>query len=256
VARKKQGVGIPAYRQIQDSIRKRIESGELQVGDLVPPERELSKLHKVSLMTARHAVASLKQEGLVERRQGVGTFVSKPKILINELLSTTEQMAARGQSAKAKILSARTVDDEQEIVTRLALPLESSLLKLERLRHADGEPFSLEISYLSKARFPDLLKASFARESLFKLLEVKYNETLGHADEEIDATMPDARTADLLGIAKYQPVLRIRQIIYSTSGMPLIYVLGFYRSDRYCVAVRRLRRNTSGRSGALATARN
>jgi GntR family transcriptional regulator len=255
VVRKKQGVAVPAYRRIQDSNRKRIESGALQVGDLVPPERELSKLHKVSLMTARHAVASLEQEGLVERRQGVGTFVSKPKILINELLGTTEQMAARGQSAKAKILSARTVNDEQ-IVARLALPLESSLLKLERLRHADGEPFSLEISYLSKVRFPDLLKASFARESLFKLLEVKYNETLGHADEEIDATMPDARTADLLGIAKYQPVLRIRQIIYSTSGMPLIYVLGFYRSDRYSVAVRRFRRNTSGRSGVSGTARN
>lgn len=243
MVRKKQGSGVPAYRQIQNSIRKRIESGELQVGDLVPPERELSKLHKVSLMTARHAVASLEQEGLVERRQGVGTFVSKPKILINELLSTTEQMAARGQSPKARILSARTVNGEQEIVTRLALPLESSLLKLERLRCADGEPFSLEISYLSKVRFPDLLQASFARESLFKLLEVKYNETLSHADEEIEATMPDARTADLLGIAKHQPVLRIRQIIYSKSGMPLIYVLGFYRSDRYSVAVRRLRRN-------------
>jgi GntR family transcriptional regulator len=152
-------------------------------------------------------------------------------------------MAARGQSPKARILSARTVNGEQEIVTRLALPLESSLLKLERLRCADGEPFSLEVSYLSKVRFPDLLQASFARESLFKLLEVKYNETLSHADEEIEATMPDARTADLLGIAKHQPVLRIRQIIYSKSGMPLIYVLGFYRSDRYSVAVRRLRRN-------------
>ncbi len=246
---KKQGVAIPAYRRIQDSLRKRIESGELQVGDPVPPERELARLHKVSLMTARHAVTSLEQEGLVERRQGVGTFVNKPKILINELLSTTEQLSARGQSAKAKILSARTVNGEQEIVARLALPLDSALLKLERLRHADGDPFSLEISYLSKARFPDLMKASFARESLFKLLEVKYNEILGHADEEIDATIPDARTADLLGIAKHQPVLRIRQVIYSTSGMPLIYVVGFYRSDRYSVAVRRLRRNTSGRSG-------
>jgi GntR family transcriptional regulator len=249
VAGKKQAAGVPAYRQIQESIRKRIESGELRVGDLVPPERELSKLHKVSLMTARHALASLEREGLVERRQGVGTFVSKPKILINELLSTTEQLAARGQSAKAKILSARTVDDEQEIVARLALPLESSLLKLERLRHADGAPFSLEVSYVSKTRFPDLLKNSFARESLFKILEARYNETLAYADEEIDAAMPDAKTARLLGVPKYQPVLRIRQIIYSASGMPLIYVMGFYRADRYSVAVRRLRRNAPSRSG-------
>jgi GntR family transcriptional regulator len=246
---------MPAYRQIQASIRHRIESGELQVGDMVPPERELCKLHKVSLMTARHAVKSLEQEGLVERRQGVGTFVSKPKILINELLSTTEQLAARGQAARAKILSARAVGGEQEIVARLTLPLESVLLKLERLRHADGQPFSLEICYLSQARFPDLLSAPLHRESLFRLVEGKYQETLGHADEEIDATLPDTRTADLLGIPKHQPVLRIRQIIYSTSGTPLIYVLGFYRSDRYSVAVRRLRRGKPGSAGGLASIR-
>ena len=76
--------GIPAYRRIQEGIRNGIVAGELRAGNVVPSERELARIHDVSLMTARHAVASLEREGLVERRRGVGTFVAPPKIHFNK----------------------------------------------------------------------------------------------------------------------------------------------------------------------------
>ena len=66
--------GIPAYQRIQGVIRKNIDSGGLRPGDAVPSERELARIHDVSLMTARHALATLEQEGFVERRRGVGTI--------------------------------------------------------------------------------------------------------------------------------------------------------------------------------------
>src|SRR5580693_10383582 len=87
----KNGNGLPAYQRIQSSIRKRIDSGHLHPGDAVASERDLAKLHQVSLMTARHALASLEREGLVERRRGIGTFVATPKIHFNKLMSYTEQ---------------------------------------------------------------------------------------------------------------------------------------------------------------------
>ncbi len=65
--------GMPAYQRIQSTIRKRIESGQLRTGDPVASERDLAKIHQVSLMTARHALATLEQEGIVERRRGIGT---------------------------------------------------------------------------------------------------------------------------------------------------------------------------------------
>ena len=61
--------GLPAYQRIQTAIRGRISSGELKPGDSVASERELARLHSVSLMTARHALAGLEQEGVVERRR-------------------------------------------------------------------------------------------------------------------------------------------------------------------------------------------
>ena len=62
--------GVPAYKRIQGGILKRIEAGQLKSGDAVDSERELAKIHRVSLMTARHALADLEREGMVERRRG------------------------------------------------------------------------------------------------------------------------------------------------------------------------------------------
>jgi GntR family transcriptional regulator len=233
--------GMPAYQRIQSAIRKRIDSGQLQPGDAVASERDLAKIHQVSLMTARHALASLEREGVVERRRGIGTFVAAPKIHFNKLMSYTEQMASRSLTAASKVLFAKIMDNEPEVAARLSLPPTSSVIKLERLRHAAGEPFALETCYLSAAEFPGLLEAPVGRESLFGILERNYKLVLGYADEEVDATAADPRIAELLGVPRRDPLLRIRQVIYSTKGKAIMYVLGFYRSDRHNLVIRRFR---------------
>jgi GntR family transcriptional regulator len=232
---------VPAYQRIQGAIRKCIDAGQLRAGDPVASERDLAKTHRVSLMTARHALTSLERQGFVERRRGIGTFVAPPKIQFNKLNSYTEQMASRSLAVHSKILVARIIFDEQEVTARLAIPPHSGVIKLERLRHASEQPFALETCYLSSDDFPDLLSAPLGSESLFKLLERKYDVELGYADEEIDATAADPRTADLLAVPRRDPLLRIRQLIYSTRGKAVMYVLGFYRSDRHRLVIRRFR---------------
>src|SRR5438874_11457841 len=126
--------GLPAYQRIQTAIRHRITNGELKPGDSVASERELARLHSVSLMTARHALAGLEQEGVVERRRGAGTFVAPPRIHFNKLVSFSEQMATRSLPVHSKVLSCNVIGKEQDIAARLALPAGSRLLKVERLR--------------------------------------------------------------------------------------------------------------------------
>ena len=233
--------GMPAYQRIQGKIRKTIETGGLRPGDAVPSERELARIHDVSLMTTRHALASLEHEGAVERRRGVGTFVAAPKIHFNKLMSYTEQMGSRSLNACSKVLLAKIIDDEQDVNARLALSPKSKVVKIERLRHAADEPFALETCYLSAAQFSGLVGAPLQRESLFATLERNYNIELGYADEEVDATAADQRTAELLGVPKREPLLRIRQVIYSTKGVVILYVIGMYRSDRHNLVIRRFR---------------
>jgi len=234
-------VSVPAYQRIQITIRKTIEDGALRPGDAVPSERELAKIHDVSLMTARHALATLEHEGIVERRRGVGTFVSAPKIHFNKLMSYTEQMSSRSMRAASKVLFARLVDDEPEAAARLALSPKSPLIKIERVRHAAGEPFALETCYFAAKQFAGLLSEPLERDSLFGILERHYGVELGYADEEVDATAADARTAELLSVPKREPLLRIRQVIYSSKRTVITYVLGLYRSDRHNLVIRRFR---------------
>jgi GntR family transcriptional regulator len=233
--------GIPAYIRIQGAILKRIEGGQLKPGDAVESERLLAKTYGVSLMTARHALVSLEREGMVERRRGSGTFVAPPKIHFNKLMSFSEQLAGRSLPASSKVVYLKIVDDEHEIAARLALPSNSRLLKLERIRIGGDEPFALETCYLSADEFSGLSRGAVERGSLFSMLEREYGVEIAHADEEIDATLPDRTTARLLAIASEQPVLRIRQTIYSTKGKPTVYVLGLYRADRHMLRIRRFR---------------
>lgn len=233
--------GLPAYKRIQGTIVKLLKSGQLKPGDIVDSERELAKLHGVSLMTARHALAGLEREGVVVRRRGAGTFVAPPKIHFNKLMSYTEQMSGRGMPVSSKLLSLELVDTEPEVAARLALPAASGLVKIERLRLGGNEPFAIETCYLSAAEFSGVTQSRLDRSSLFSILEHDYGLEIAHADEEVDATTVDSQSARLLGVSQGAPVLRIRQKIYSTKGKVALYVLGLYRSDRHTLFIRRFR---------------
>jgi GntR family transcriptional regulator len=233
--------GKPTYKRIQNVIRRRIEDGQLKPGDMVASERELAKTHKVSLMTARHALADLAREGMVERRHGSGTFVAPPKIHFNKLMSYTEQMASRGLAANSRIISSGVLDNEPEIAARLSLSASSHLFTLERVRQAADEPFALETCYLSADEFPALAGGTLERGSLFVTLEREYGIELAYADEEIDATAADLKTAELLAVTRGAPLLRIRQLIYTTKGKACMYVVGLYRSGRHTLLIRRFR---------------
>lgn len=233
--------GTPVYKRIQNAIRKRIESAELRPGDAVASERELSRMHSVSLMTARHALAGLEREGLVERRRGAGTFVAAPKIHFNKLMSYTEHMSSRGLTPRSRVLIAKIIEHNAEVAARLGLPATSTLAKIERLRETDGDPFALETCYLPADEFAELVHAPLARTSLFATLKHDYGVELAYADEEVDATAAEANVADLLSVPRGAPVLRIRQVIYSTKGKATIYVVGFYRSERHTLFIRRFR---------------
>ena len=233
--------GLPAYQKIQRAIRQRIEAKQLKPGDAVSSERELARIHNVSLMTARHALATLEREGVVERRRGAGTFVAPPRIQFNKLMSYTEQMASRGLTPSSKVVNAKIVEDEQEIAARLGLGAASRMVKIERVRLTTDEPFAMETCYLPAAEFSELINAPLARGSLFAVLERDYGIELAYADEEVDATVAEGRVAQLLNLRVGAPLLRIRQVIYSSKNQPVIYVVGVYRSERHSLFIRRLR---------------
>lgn len=232
----------PAYKRIEGTIRRRIDAGQLRPGSIVPSERELARIHQVSLMTARHALTELARDGLVERRRGSGTFVAPPRVQFNKLLGYHEQMASLGLTAQSRVVASAVVRGEPEIAARLGLAPAARMVRLERVRLAQDEPVALEVAYWSEEDFPDLLPGTSVNGmSLFSTLEHDCGVSLAYADEEIDATDADTRLADLLRVPRGTPLLRIRQLIFSTTGKATVYVTGFYRSGRHTLRIRRFR---------------
>ena len=233
--------GKRAYERIQHAVIKQIQSHQLKPGHPVASERELARLHGVSPMTARHALAILEREGVVERRPGAGTFVAPPRIHFNKLMSYTEQMGSRGLAPQSKVLLSKITDDEPEVAARLGLPVTGRMVKVERIRQTAGEPFALETCYLSADQFSGIVDAPLGRTSLFATIEHDYGVEIAYADEEVDATVAQGRLAQMLGVPKGDPLLRIRQVIYSSQSKPIIYVIGFYKSERHSLFIRRMR---------------
>jgi GntR family transcriptional regulator len=99
----------------------------------------------------------------------------------------------------------------------------------------------METCYLPAAEFGELIHAPLARGSLFSALEHDYGIELAYADEEVDATVAEGRVAQLLNLRAGAPLLRIRQVIYSSKNQVVIYVIGVYRSERHSLFIRRLR---------------
>jgi len=156
-------------------------------------------------------------------------------------MSYTEQMSSRGLAPSSKIIASKIIQDEDEIAARLNLPAASRMVKIERVRHTSEEPFALETCYLPADEFPGLVRSPLGRSSLFATLERDYGAEITYADEEVDATTADARVAQLLEVPRSSSVLRIRQVIHSSNGKAIVYVIGLYRSERHSLFIRRYR---------------
>jgi len=95
------------YEDIVAQIRDMIDRGELAVGDKLPPERRLAELFSVSRNTVREAIRSLAEQGLVESRQGAGTFVSHADS--RDFATTFAGAILRGQPELREIFEIRKI---------------------------------------------------------------------------------------------------------------------------------------------------
>lgn len=224
---------LPYYYQIREILRQKIAEGEYQPGSKIPSETELQKHFGVSRATIRNAIDSLVAAGLMYRRRGMGTFVAERKIdeLLSHLVSFSEEMRLKGMVPSTSRIAVSMVKPSKLIADELKVSPDDQVLRIERVRCANGDPIVILVSYL-----PPRLGVSLSEDfsgSLLNLLETKYGVEIFVGDQVIEAASADEQQAALLEIEKGDPVLVIRRTSYSRDGMPVEYVEGIYRADRY-----------------------
>ncbi len=229
----------PAYLQLKEQLRHAIAHGSLQPGAALPSERNLAVSLGLSRMTVRRAYEELVAEERLEQRQGSGTYVrGKPfEQIIDRVLGFTDEAQGLGLDPGTRLLEVERLKADPEVAAALSLSVDEPVLRVRRLRTADGQPLALQEAYLP----PRLLELSLPTlqrlGSLYRTLAEQFGVHPVRARQTVGARLPTGAESAALGIARSVPVLALERTSFDASGAAIEYVRSAYRGDRYRMAL-------------------
>jgi GntR family transcriptional regulator len=244
--------GVPVYAQIEQRLGRMIESGAIPAGARVPSERELAELAGVSRQTARAALDSLARRGLLERCVGRrGTVVRSTRLTFDlaDFAGFTDMVGRHGVMASARVLDVARLEAPEQIARELELPPREEVYRVRRVRLADGEPITLEDSWLPATRFPSLLDLDL-QGSLYGLMSDVYGIVPARAWQRLEPVLAGREQARALGVAPGSPLMLVHRVARCSEGIPVEFALDHHRGDRarFVIEV------STSSVGALATA--
>lgn len=184
-------------------------------------------------MTVRNATDGLVAEGLVERRQGSGTYVlPQPVVRFLGLTSFTQDMRERGLVPSNRLLAFDVVAADAGIAHQLRIASRDEVVRFTRLRLGSGEPMAVETTQMAAALVPGLAPPDLDG-SLYELLARRYRLMPSSASVTIEPVVPDPATRRHLGIPVRQACLRLRMTDLDTRGRVIMIADCVYRGDRY-----------------------
>lgn len=224
----------PLYQQLALRLRRQIADGVYRPGDRLPSELALCGQFAVSRITVRAALDQLVDAGLLWRQRGKGTFVTAP-LVEHELIRLTdfvEDMAAAGLRPASCVTHLGEELAAPEIAIQLDLAPRTPVVRLDRLRLADGTPIAFDITYLP-LRYGRLLERdALEGETIYHQFETQYGIPVVSGTFVIESGRATAELAERLEIERGAPLLIIQRTSYSEGRDPIYYQLRYYRADR------------------------
>jgi GntR family transcriptional regulator len=227
--------GQTRYRAIEQYLRSLVEGAS--PGAPLPSEAELCERFSVSRMTVRQALAELTNDGLVERRRGQGTFVAHRPVHRRPgvFLSFTEEMNRRGAQATSRLLTAGLDDARRPEAADLGLAADSQVVRVVRVRLADGVPVALEDAALLP-ELRDVLEEDLGGGSLHGAL-ARRGVVPVRAMGTITARLARASETELLDLAPQSALLVELRILFDQQDRPFERTETRYVADRYVIDV-------------------
>lgn len=214
------------YQEIAEAIRADVAAAVFAVGELLPSESELSETHGASRVTIRKALEQLRDEGLVDSRQGFGWFVGSDTVRqsLDTLETIEDQLADAGRVSRRQVQSFGFIAAPAEVAPLLG----EEVLEVVRLTLADNEPFAQVTVWCHAALGADMSRSD-VEESTFVFLLA---DRLGHATQVISAVSADEATALALDVELGSPLLRVRRVTTDTLGGNALVSEHLFPADR------------------------
>lgn len=229
----------PLHAQAEDILRNLIESEEYKNGKYLPKEVELSKMLNISRNTLRQAINKLVFEGLLVRKQGVGTKVANKSIVggVRNWLSFSQEMKMLGIEIRNFELHVSWKKPSEEVMNFFNINTGNNIrcLVLERVRGKKEYPFVYFISYFNPAI--QLSGEEDFTRPLYEILEKDYNIIVKTSKEKINARLAGDYIAEKLDIDSNDPILIRERFVYDINNIPVEYNIGYYRADSFTYTI-------------------
>ena len=238
---------MPKYAELYTALRHDILHGKYPVDSFLPTENELMDIYNVSKTTIRHAIAMLRDNHMVEVRQGSGSKVLplEKEAVIREKYSmpdTRTRVFVRYETdGPGKVNNTRAVMDtvaaSENVARSLNADIGATVYRLQRIQSVDEVPFGYMVNYLPQSRFPDLMSAGEISTDLYGHLNRSYGVQVTDIQEEVGTMLSGFMEAQFLRVEPGTPLLVLRRVADSDNG-PIEYCETFIRPDVFRLTVR------------------
>ena len=222
----------PLYIKVKRHILDNIGSGNWATSSRVPSENDIVKSFGVSRMTANRALRELRDEGVLVRIAGVGSFVADRHAHAHplEIRSIADEIRERGHAHRAELISLERIRAVAELAEDFGVAPRSELYCSVIVHFENDRPVQLEDRYVLPQLAPDYLKIDFSKTTPYDYL-IKV-APLQEAQHLLRAVMPDERTRKLLAMKRDEPCLLMIRRTW-TSGQIASVARLYYPGSRY-----------------------
>lgn len=227
---------LPRYQRLRDDLAARINRQEWRPGESIPSEAELSATYGVAVGTVRKAIDQLVADGVVERRQGRGTYVRRARFnssLFRFFRFQTESGERR--VPESRILRRESIAAPSAVASALRLREGDPVISLSRLRLIGGVPLLAEEIWLERSRFEALLTIDTSEfgDLLYPLYEERCEQVVVSAEETLTVEIAPPLQARLLGLEPGSPLVVIERVAFDLERRPIEWRRSRGPADRF-----------------------
>jgi GntR family transcriptional regulator len=224
------------HQLLRDDLAAKIGAGVWSPDEPLPSEAALAESYGVSLGTMWHAIEELVEDGTLERRPGIGTFLRCPDFNASTFRFFRFQPPEGGSKLpESRILSRASVEPTDDVAMALRLAPGEKAIRMSRLRLYDDEPFASEDIWLPFDRFRDFYDMPLAEIGplLYPVYESVCGQIVAKVEEKLTIAAADGEQARLLNMAPGKPVAMIDRLARAHNGDCLEWRRSIGRGDRF-----------------------
>ncbi len=228
---------IPQHRRLYEILRKHINEGVYNEGDLLPSENDLCSIYGLTRPTVRQALTALVQDGYITRQQGKGSIVRKMPQGIGILSVSGTTTALKDKNLRTEIIEEpRIIPWPDNFKFPLSdLETESGCIYMTRLRLLDDNPVFYDISFIPAINLPRFTSRTFRNHSLFDILRKNYQVEIKGGEQRIKAIKADSMISGHLKIKTGHPVLHMERKMITNRPELNIYSSIYCNTSEYSI---------------------